>query len=245
MQDVLEELLQAEIVDETDRYVDNMHSERVNAALLRRSLPPHLRRVLSTRTLLPRIGGASFMERTAASGNGGLEGAAGGWGAAVSSPRSVAGRMRGELAKSQAALAAVAAAAKDAERRGATTSAGAEITIQATSSGPTLMVSQSSLPDRAALPAAGAAMSSREGSARGPAGLGRSRARSRSRTPPPAVRRSTNIQDQIAGIQGEAARVDLAQPLLDRRVTWGVADGAGAQRRTQSSYMHDSSDSDF
>jgi hypothetical protein len=59
------------------------------------------------------------------------------------------------------------------------------------------------------------------------------------------VRRSTNIQDQIAGMQGEAARVDLAQPLLGRRVTWGVADGPGALGRTQSAYMHDSSDSDF
>ena len=33
-----------EIVDETDRYVDNMRLQRVNAALLTSSLPKHLRK---------------------------------------------------------------------------------------------------------------------------------------------------------------------------------------------------------
>lgn len=33
-----------EIVDETDRYIDNLRLQRVNAALLTSSLPKHLRK---------------------------------------------------------------------------------------------------------------------------------------------------------------------------------------------------------
>lgn len=39
-------LLQEEIVDETDKFVDNEKTTRVNARLLTMSLPPKLRRVL-------------------------------------------------------------------------------------------------------------------------------------------------------------------------------------------------------
>lgn len=67
-------------MDETDQYIDNLHVERVNAALLARGLPPHLRRALSTRNLLPRIGDAAAM-----SGGLGARGAAAGmqWGGSV------------------------------------------------------------------------------------------------------------------------------------------------------------------
>ena len=34
IEDVIEELIQGEIVDETDRYVDNLGLQRVNAALM-------------------------------------------------------------------------------------------------------------------------------------------------------------------------------------------------------------------
>ncbi|CAL8470532.1 g10074 [Coccomyxa elongata] len=45
IEDVIEELLQQEIVDETDRYIDNLRLQRVNAALLTSSLPKHLRKL--------------------------------------------------------------------------------------------------------------------------------------------------------------------------------------------------------
>lgn len=41
--------------------MDNLRSTPISAAFLSRSLPPHLRPLLTARTLLPRIGGAAFM----------------------------------------------------------------------------------------------------------------------------------------------------------------------------------------
>ena len=44
LEDCLEELIQQEIVDETDRYIDNEQRQRVNAHLMLRNLPPRLRK---------------------------------------------------------------------------------------------------------------------------------------------------------------------------------------------------------
>ena len=43
IEDVIEELIQTEIVDETDQFIDNLGLQRVNATLLFSSLPRHLR----------------------------------------------------------------------------------------------------------------------------------------------------------------------------------------------------------
>jgi hypothetical protein len=43
IEDVIEELIQTEIVDETDQFIDNLGLQRVNATLLLSSLPRHLR----------------------------------------------------------------------------------------------------------------------------------------------------------------------------------------------------------
>ncbi|KAF5837766.1 hypothetical protein DUNSADRAFT_3909 [Dunaliella salina] len=47
IEDVIEELIRAEIVDETDRFVDNEHMVRVEQAMLESSLPERLRRVVT------------------------------------------------------------------------------------------------------------------------------------------------------------------------------------------------------
>ena len=39
-------LLQIEIVDETDQFIDNVRTQRVNAAVLVHNLPPHIRKHL-------------------------------------------------------------------------------------------------------------------------------------------------------------------------------------------------------
>ena len=63
IEDVIEELMQAEIVDETDLYVDNERSITVNAALLAQTLPAQLRSALAA---YPAISAGGMAGTTAA-----------------------------------------------------------------------------------------------------------------------------------------------------------------------------------
>lgn len=79
LEDVLEELLGAEIIDESDQYVDNLGRTRVNAAALAATLPPHLRKAVASWGLTPRIGPASQVHRMSTyDREGGVGGAVGG-----------------------------------------------------------------------------------------------------------------------------------------------------------------------
>lgn len=59
IEDVIEELIRSEIVDETDIFVDNEHSVKVNQTVLAQTLPERLRAVLATDQRLAAVLGAA------------------------------------------------------------------------------------------------------------------------------------------------------------------------------------------
>ena len=73
---MIEELLGAAIVDETDRFVDRAHTTRADPARLARTLPPRLQRILARGMLKPRVG--PHGERTLPGGGRGGGGRGGG-----------------------------------------------------------------------------------------------------------------------------------------------------------------------
>ncbi|KAG2442805.1 hypothetical protein HXX76_002884 [Chlamydomonas incerta] len=68
IEDVIEELIRTEIVDETDRYVDNDRRIRANPAKLARELPEHLAKVLAAASVQRK---AAALQRAMSFGGGG------------------------------------------------------------------------------------------------------------------------------------------------------------------------------
>lgn len=49
IEDLIEELIRGEIVDETDQYIDNLQTARVNATIMMSRLPPHVKKWLAVK----------------------------------------------------------------------------------------------------------------------------------------------------------------------------------------------------